>query len=413
MKITKRERLLLSFLGVLILIVAYYQFALTPQLNKIKELKIEAEEYRDRVQKAKIAISPNNKVHKDFKILNSKIMYGCQNLFPSIIQEKYITIIDKMAKDAEIKISGIGFTEKEVGQIEIVNSEGGSTDYLLKQLVQQYNGKPGESNENKKDSGNEGKGNDDSSEQSIETELEKMITTINFEGNYENIIDFIENIEAFNKKIFIKNLSLSNPEQGSMVGNIVLDFYAVPKLKNYDFDMNYLKWDISNEYGRENPFEPFSGYDGVKSDSSKNVSRQNYDFIMAVKPITSDLPTIIIGKTKDTAMRSYVYADNENFENVEFEILKENNKYFYRYKTQSDSWPKEYKNNKVEFKPNGKYVKLNIISHERNSKKDNSGMNLSLINKSNLQLSVKIDYDDRKKSRVNVIKKIGNINVKR
>jgi type IV pilus assembly protein PilO len=413
MKTTKREKVLLSVLGALILMVAYYKFALTPQLNKIKELNLEAEEYKDRVQKTKIAISPDNKLHKDFKIMNSKIMYGCQKLFPMIIQEKYIVTIDNMAKDAEIKISSMGFTEKKVGQIEIVNPQGDNNDYLLKELVQQYNNESGKINSNRKNTEDKANDNEDSSKESRESELEKMITTINFEGSYENIINFIENIEDFDKKIVIKNLSLSNPDSGPMVGNIVLDFYAVPRLKNYDYDINYLNWNISNEYGRKNPFEAFSGYVGVNSGDSKNASRKNYDFIMTVKPITSDLPTIIIGKTKDTAMKTYVYADNGNFENVEFEILEEDNKYFYRYKTQSDSWPKEYKNNKIEFKPNGKYVKLNIISHKRNGEKDTSGMNLSLINKSNLQLSIKIDYDDRKKSRVNIIKKIGNINLTR
>ncbi|WP_432665234.1 hypothetical protein R9X47_03075 [Wukongibacter baidiensis] len=416
MKLTKREKILLLSLGVLILIVGYYKFILAPQLVRIKELKAEVEDYSKKAQKAKIAVSPNNKIHKDFKIMNSKIIYGSQRLFPRIIQEKYITIIDEMAEKANIKVSSIGFTNEEINRIETRKMEDGNQMYHLKQLVEEYHGEFNVSSNSEKDSGeksNENKENSNSSEEDLKTQLETMTATINFEGKYENIIAFIKSVEALDKKIIVKNLSLSNPEEGPMVGNILLDFYAVRKLKPSDQDESYLKWDIEDEYGRENPFNPFSGYVGTDNNDSKTASRERYDFIMTVKPITSDLPTIIIGKTKDTAMRSYVYADNPSFEDVEFQILQEGDKYYYKYKTKSDSYPEDYDGNRVEFKPNGKELKLNIISHERNSKDDNSGVNMALINKSNLRLSVKIDYDDSKKSRVNILKKIGNISVKR
>lgn len=416
MKLTKREKFLLLSLSVLILIVGYYKFILAPQLVRIEQLRSEVEEYSNKVKTAKAVMSKNNKIHKEFKIINSKIIYGSQRLFPSIIQEKYITIIDEMVEKSNIEVSSIGFTNEEIGTIDIKETEKESEIYYLKQLVEEYHGEFDASSNSEEDSqekNNENRENSDSSEEGLNTQLENMTATINFEGKYEDIIDFIKSIEAFDKKIVVKNLSLSNPEEGSMVGNILLDFYAVRKLRPNDQDKNYLKWDIVNEYGRENPFNPFSGYVGADNNDSKSVVREKYDFIMTVKPVTSDLPSIIIGKTKDTAMRSYVYADNPSFEDVEFQVLQEGDKYYYKYRTKSDSYPKDYDGSRVEFKPNGKEIKLNIISHERNSKEDNSGVNLSLINKSNLRLSVKVDYDDDKKPRVNCIRKIGNVSIKR
>lgn len=47
----------------------------------------------------KIEISPKNKIHKDFKDLNSKIALSTDGLFPMLIQEKFITIIDAMSRE--------------------------------------------------------------------------------------------------------------------------------------------------------------------------------------------------------------------------------------------------------------------------------------------------------------------------
>ena len=67
MKLTKREKTLLIFLGVILLIGGYYQFVLGPQMNKIKQLEKDAEAYRTEVNRVKIEISPKSKIHKDFK----------------------------------------------------------------------------------------------------------------------------------------------------------------------------------------------------------------------------------------------------------------------------------------------------------------------------------------------------------
>lgn len=113
----------------------------------------------------------------------------------------------------------------------------------------------------------------------------------------------------------------------------------------------------------------------------------------------------------DKLGRSYVYADNQNFENVEFQIVQVDKKYYYKYKTQAEAYPKDYDNDMIEFDPHGTTVNLNIISNKRNSAEDTSGINLSLINKTNLKLNVNVDYEDTKNPRVKVVNKLGSVKV--
>ncbi|MCT4595180.1 MAG: hypothetical protein N4A57_13060 [Anaeromicrobium sp.] len=406
MKLTKREKTLLICLGVILLLGGYYQFVLGPQMRNVAQLKSDVQAYRDEVNKTKIEISPNSKIHKNFKIMNSKIAVVSERLFPKIIQEKIITILDEMIDASQIEILSMEFSEEELKEMEKKKEETKEEDHVLRDLVLEYHGKSSEDGEDLVEDKNP-------QDEEVENKLEKTTITISYEGSYDEIMAFVENIESSPRKIIIKSLILTQLEEGPMAGNIVLDFYGLPKIHVQDED--YLNWHIENEYGKDNPFSVFSGYTSgsTRTNDSPVVKRKKYEFVMTVKPVTSDIPTVVMGKTDNRNSRSYVHADNPNFENVEFEIIEEEGKYFYKYKTQSESYPRDYENSKISFTPKGNEIGLNIITHKRNSSEDTSGVNLSLINKSNLKLNVKIDYDDTKKTRVNIIKNIGNVEVKR
>lgn len=410
MKLSNREKILLGSLGVLVLIVAYYQFVLTPQLSRIKELRTEVEQYTNKVNEIKLEISPQNKIHKEFKDLNSKIALSTDGLFPILIQEKFITIIDKLSKEAEIEAESIAFTEEEIDTVDYGNGSFGSQNYLLEELVVDYNEQSKQQdNKGSKSQVNINKENTEVGQKS-EAKLEKMRTTISFTGNYEGFINFVKNIEDYQNNISIKSMSINKGEEGHVTGNIVLDFYAVPKLHQQDDD--YFKWDIKNIYGKDNPFKAFNGYTTSNSKSSRYY-RRNYDFFMTVKPITSDLPTVIIGKSKDTSMKTYVFAENKGFENVEFQIIKEDDKYYYKYKTQTESYPKNYDDKGIEFKPIRDSIEFYITTYKRNSSNDDTGVNLLVVNKSDLRLNVRIDHEDKKRPRVKIVRKIGDVFIKR
>jgi type IV pilus assembly protein PilO len=409
-KLTKREKIMLIVLGLIIIIGGYYKFILTPQLTKLDNMRQKVIEEKAEVKKVKLEISENSPVYKEFKIINAKIKSMTKPLFPIINQEKIIVILDGMIKASNIEGNSINFSDIDISKVDVKKQEAKDKDYLIKNLSEEYKGKK---TAKKEELSNQ---NEEDSEEN-KNEIEKMTATISYKGKYKDLIKFLEQVEVYEKKILVNNISISKSKENSedeegiiadkniITGSIALDFYAATKI--HEQDEEYLKWDFDNGYGKGDPFVPFSGY----SEYNKNNEVANNDFIMTVKPISSDLPTVILGRAMDKLGRSYIYADNKDFEDVELQIVQVDKKYYYKYKTQGESFPKDYENNMMEFDPHGTTVKLNIISNKRNSEEDTSGINLSLINKTNLKLSVNIDYEDDKNPRVKVVNKLGNVKV--
>ncbi|CAH2214670.1 hypothetical protein [Tepidibacter aestuarii] len=410
MKLTTREKIMLIVLGLILIIGGYYKFILSPQLTKLDNIKQEVIDKKAEVQRVKLEISENSPVYKEFKIINAKIKSMTKPLFPSINQEKIIVILDDMLGKSNIEGNSISFSDIDVNEIDVKKAEKKDKDYLIKNLSEEYKG-------NKKEKKDEASKENQEDLEENKNETEKMTATISYKGKYKDLITFLEHIETYEKKILINNISISKSkknntdedgivtEENSITGSIALDFYSVPKI--HEQDEEYLKWDFDNGYGKGNPFVPFSGY----HEYNENNRVINNDFIMTVKPISSDLPTVIMGRAMDKLGRSYVYADNQNFEDVEFQLIQVDKKYYYKYKTQGESYPKDYENNMIEFDPHGTAVNIKIISNKRNSEEDTSGINLSLINKTNLKLNVNIDYEDDKNPRVKVVNKLGNVKV--
>lgn len=134
---------------------------------------------------------------------------------------------------------------------------------------------------------------------------------------------------------------------------------------------------------------------------------------MSVRSMNSDLPTIMLGKANDNSKNTYVYADSNSKENVEIVITKENNNYYYKYKTSRGSFPIQYNGNGVKFQPLNEYISLKIYSNKRLNNDDNAGANIKIINKTDKIINVEIESDDTLNPRINISGEGSSINVKK
>ncbi len=415
-KLSKREKILLGLLGIVIIVFSYYKFIIIPSFNEINILKEKIQKYKSEYEEMGVDISSLDNLDNNYKVLNVKITMLENGLFSGIIQEKIIEILDEMLNNSGLDGKSIVFSDIAKDSVfQEKNSEDNEIN-ITEELVNQYFGilsdtleKESESDSTKKD--------EEINQENKDIKVDKMTVTIDFEGTYAELMNFIYELENYSKKIIINEIKInSNYEENILQGNIALDFFAIKKL--HTIDEEYGKWDYDNEYGRENPFHTYTGYQSSKGFSSNTIDNINTnnngnknvlkeDFIMTVKPITADIPTIIIGNAKDREMKTYVYADNEKYEKVTFEIFEENNKYFYRYKTEKDSYPQDYENDRSSFKPDGNEVNLIISSYPRNGIDDKNGADLTLINNTDLKLNVSIEREDPKEERVRVQHKEG------
>jgi type IV pilus assembly protein PilO len=196
-------------------------------------------------------------------------------------------------------------------------------------------------------------------------------------------------------------------DSNTLTGNIILHFYSFPKLHQQDED--YYKWDIENDYGKDNPFA--SQPAGSSTAPANTTQPLVADFVMTIKPVTSDLPTVVLGRTEDPQRNTYVFGDNLGYEAVEFKVKKENGGYYYKYRTEYESYPKDYENEWVSFQPKGDEIGINIYSNPRNTPSDQNGVSLTLINETDLKLRVYVNNEDKARPRLRIANMSGAVSV--
>ncbi|MCY6370910.1 hypothetical protein [Clostridium ganghwense] len=410
MKATKREKILLIILLIVALLGAYYKFIFSVRMDKVKELQDKRDKYNVEIQKLNNNVVHEKKLNKEIKIINSKIYENVIELFPSIKEEKIIVILNDMIEKSGVQCDSFSISKPEVQKLKEEQKKDNTQSFLLEGIVKEYKALDEEksSNKNKSQQNNNKENNDkEKDNKKVEPEAEKMTIGINFKGSYDNVMKFIDEITNFNNRIVIKNISLT-ADESNLAGNLTLEFYAVPKL-SIEEDSEYLKWDFKNEYGKINPF--FDNTIGKAEVVTE--SKRNYDFSMNVVPISSDLPTVILGKTKDSSKKSYVISDNPGIESVELYITEANGKYYYKYKNGKEAYPADFNGNGTVFNPIENTINISIFSSSRNSSEDLAGASVKLYNNTNKEVIVDIKYDDKNKPRVSVINKSGKITVNR
>jgi len=426
MKVTKREQMLLGALLLVLIAYGFYNFVYTKQNQKIVELKASRDAYSQKWVQVKVKIASKDKKNEQNTILNAEIFNETDKLFPSIEQEEIIVVLDKMIKVSNLQADVLGFSEVSSENTPVntsiaVNNQDNSKDATneLDKLVSTFNGT------SKKDANSE-KTNTINANSNI-IGAYKMQVTLNFKGMHDELISFIEQVENYDKKIIINSINLIGAEGSDVSGTIILEFYGVPKLNNnYEFN-----WDYKKPSGIGNPFVGSStslqvsneiipnnqvndGNEIITNKEENAVAKDEIksDFVMNAKPITSNLHTVTIEKAKDELKQSYIYSDNEGIEQVEFYFIKVSSKYFYKYKTSKETYPKNF-NNSIEYVPNAENIILDIDSQKRGSGSDLSGVNIKITNDTDKSVVVNILDDDKIKPRVNIVKEKGDISVVR
>lgn len=280
LKITKYKKILVIVFVVVILLGGYYKFVFIPQVNKIYQLNLKNEEYERQIKEEEKTRNLNKKLVEEIRNVNKKINISVTRLFPNIDQEKFIVLLDDMISKSGIKCNNINFSEVSIEKVS-EEEEKSSKESMLETLLKEYKALRGQkqdnsTEENEKDKKTADNNNKDSKK--VVPEAEKMSITIAYEGTYENIMKFIDEIKAFDKRIIIKDISLGTgsstdnnnddnniiinnyvvndsytENNGQVSGNIVLEFYAVPKFADEEDD--YLKREFNNDYGKQNPFK--------------------------------------------------------------------------------------------------------------------------------------------------------------
>lgn len=418
MKISNKEKIMLVILGILLIGFGYYDFIYLSQESKIEEkIKQEAEVK----QKYTAAIETINSLEDrkgDVKVLKAKIGDQSSPFYPVISEEHIIVELDKLLKDSGLK-GGITFKPIVSDSVENSSKEQSSlpkssfqgivdnytniisTDEKSKSNITSTSNSDGENNTNNNNSNANNSKPADAKEK--KNTVQYLKGEIKFEGNYQALDKFLDEINKNKKKIVINTVKISQSTLDGLNGTIQFEIYSVPKIT--DELEEYLKWDSNKTYGKSVPFSK-----GAASGVT-NLDKNFEDFIVSVKSINSDLPTVILGSATDSLRTTYVYADSNKEENVEMILTQNGNKYYYKYKTSKGSFPANYNGLGAEFLPESKNIVINILSEARVTENDNSSIKLKIINNTDKLTEVNISGDDISNPRVKIDGDRNNITV--
>ncbi|CAI3579562.1 MAG: pilus assembly protein PilO [Paraclostridium bifermentans] len=408
MKISNKEKIMLGILGVMLIGIGYYNYVYKDHTFKVQEKEEEYFQIEERYNKAIETINSIESKKSDIKILKNKIDNMSVVFYPIISEEHLILELDNLLKnnslEASIEFENIKSEDIENEQYENVALSESSLQNIADEYIEiESNIKTSEKKEKVESDNLNNDQNLSSEEISVNNELSEkseniskdkvhqLRCNISFTGTYENLMNFFKEIND-NNKMGVNSINIGEESLEEIKGSMVIEIYAIPKIN--DEINEYLQWDFNKEYGKYVPFGPET------SSSNIDVEINSDDFIISVKSINSVLPTITIGKADDKLKSTYIYADNNSVEDVEIELTKENNKYYYKYKTNKESYPVEYEVNKVEFTPLSKNINISVLSENRVNQEDKSGMKLKVINNTDKLVNVNISDDDSNNKRV-------------
>lgn len=381
MQISNREKILLGVLLLALLIYLFFNFVYLSNEEKIAELEAELEVKNTQVDELMTAIDEEKDLNSKFKELNYEISDMSKLYLPDLDQEKLIVFLNKKLTEHEIETPIISFNNSSIiNYTSDVNQQDERYRYRLEELKDMYLGI--EQLEEEQSS--------EDQEVINEASAESYQFSINFSADYYNLLDFIDDLQNNQFEITISNMSLSlaqnmETEENLMTGSMIMSIFSIPKLHDHNFE-NWT-WNNHIDSGRSNPF--------YESDVQRDQYwTTRYDFVMNVKPISSDLPTVTLGEEDDYSRDSYVYADSNSLEIVDIEVMQEGEIYYYKYQTSMQTYPSNYQEEWIEFTPENDYISMQIISEPRSGTDDESGVRLNIVNESDVIFYVNILNED-------------------
>lgn len=277
MKLTFREKIMLMVLGGIAVIALFYYFLVTPQLDKLVQLGVERQAVRQEVQRVEAQIASMDSIKQQYETLNTRIAEKTTRFFPTILQDKLITVLQDLLDRTAVKAEGANFALLEAVPLETPKTEH-EKQSPAGQLVTQYqqlngNTAGAKTQQEKEPAAQETQQTQETQDaqtgqtaqeaQNTQTQtlaqtqeplsLDQGLTvTIQFTASYEQLMSFIKSLEALDRTILVKNLSVTKTEDGTLNGTILVDFYALPKITEQD--ETYFQWSYNDLYGKGDPF---------------------------------------------------------------------------------------------------------------------------------------------------------------
>lgn len=393
MKLSNREKVLIGIL--IIVVIAYFGFKYLPSTNlfNLDALKeqyiVKSNDYNTMSQN----IVSKTKYEENVQTLTEEI--NNLNVVSDLQQEKLIVFLNNYFANNNIDANNISFTDAVVVPVNTaltLNEPEALSSFEA--IINDINGAAQPKQTSTESNKTEAEKQSAVSPEKSSSSVRSISANVTFTCTYENMIKFIDEIQNNPIDISITNVSTVSTENDILQGTINLNFYEVPKPEGFTEDNGEWVWKDLAQYGKDNPFAVNGAWTSLPGSTGSS-----FDFFINLEPESSDLPTVLIGKTEDSSRSTYLSENNNSVESVEFSFKSENDKYYYSYNTKNNSYPKN--GAWQEFTPaSSENITIKINSRDRSSKTDSVGAIIGVNNSTGLKVSFEIENDNSTKPRV-------------
>lgn len=394
MKISSREKTLLFALAFGLTGFGYYKVVWNYQYNNIKSLEAKRQDIKNKYETDLKMIKSIDSNKEEINMYNSKIQSLTSGFYANIAQPNIILDLNNLMTNNNVK-GTMSFSQVKTMPVvqsqEDPSNSGGddaTTKNQIQGIVNDYNNVV--ENTKKKQA---------TTEKKEVYNLTQMMISLSINGTHDNVMKFMKAIEDSPKHMNILNFNLSAQTDGTVTASMNIQLVAIPRIDATKEPFTT----ADDKYGKDNPFSGRSAVGTGTIETELANEKVENDFLMTVRPINSDLPTIVLGKADDKNKESYLMNDDNSVTNVEMYVSGKDGKYYYKYKVGSKVYPANFNSSEgTEFKPNGNDINFEIFSEKRLNNDDKSGVNIKIVNSSDKEVNLVINKDDEKNPRVNV-----------
>lgn len=210
-QLSKREKVLISLLIIIMLIWAIYKLAITPQIEKLNEIRDKKIEYQNKILEFNKILRRENEIKKEWEELNNERQEILSKYFPTLDQSQIIYLLSALAADENIIISDYNFSRKEFEEFG---------DFQVKNIS----------------------------------------VAMPYSGDYNGVINFISSLKNNQRKILIENLTMDKVNKEEINGIISLKIYCLDGVTETENKVSYI------EVPQIKKNNPFSGFDNSSLD---------------------------------------------------------------------------------------------------------------------------------------------------
>jgi len=209
MKISKKDRNLLILLGFVVVLALYYFFLMMPQENKIKTLEEELALKKSEKDVTLMKLSSEVGLTKNIETLEEEISASANHYFPDITQEEMLAILTSYSEGLPISFSEFAFVDNI----------------------------------------------------STNPNTKKLQATVSYQTDYYTLLSYIHSLRLHDRKIVLKEVSMTNGFDTGLTGKMTYEFNAIPSVAMFTEQFDQLvSAQLNTRDVMTGPFMPYETF---------------------------------------------------------------------------------------------------------------------------------------------------------